>query len=212
MINWEKISPTEFEELCFELMELNGFKNIEWHGKGGGDKGRDLTANKYDEPISGIQRSSKWIVQCKRYAKAKITKNDIEAFLCAAREHSPNSVLLILTSTLSSNVKDWLDAVRKGYGFEIYTWEEKDLQREIAKHRKNLRTKVEIIPKPGEATLFYDIQPYGKTYMCNVPELEELGFFIMNDYGPKENAEHLNRFIEYIRHNEINFYVEDDEQ
>ncbi|MCS3803739.1 hypothetical protein HNO92_002975 [Chromobacterium alkanivorans] len=212
MIDWRKISSVEFEELCYELMELNGFKNIKWYGKGGGDKGRDLTADKYEEPIGGIQKHSKWIVQCKRYIAASITKSDIDAFLCAAREHSPNSVLIILTGTLSSNVKDWIDIVRREYRFEIYTWEEKDLQREIARHRKSLRIKVEVIPTPGEVTLFYDMPPSGKTYMCDVPGLEELGFYIMNDYGSEQNARWLNKLVEYIRHNEIDFYVEDDEQ
>ena len=212
MINWEKISPTEFEELCYELMALLGFKNIKWYGKGGSDKGRDLTADKIEEPISGIQKESNWIIQCKRYTKAAITKSEIESFLCAAREHAPDSVLLILTNTLSSNVKDWFDVVRKDYSFEIYIWEEKDLQREIARHRNSLQTKVEVIPTPGEATQFYDMHSSGKTYMCDVPGLDELGFYIMNDYGPKGNAKWLNEFVEYIRHNEIEFYIEDDEQ
>lgn len=212
MINWEKISPTEFEELCYELMSLNGFKNLAWYGKGGSDKGRDLTAIKFEEPISGIQKSSKWIIQCKRYTKATITKSEIEAFLCDAREHSPDSVLLVLTNTLSSNVKDWLEAVRRDYRFEIYTWEEKDLQREIARHRNSLGIKIEIIPSPGEPTLFYDMPPSGKIYMCDVSGLEELGFYIINDYGPKGNAKWLNEFVEYIRHNDIEFYVEDDDE
>ena len=118
MIKWTDINPTRFEELCYELIEQNGFKNIEWLGKGGGDRGRDITAVKHEEPLSGIRRERRWIVQCKRYVKAAPTKIDVESFLVAAREHTPDAVLLIITNTLSANTKDWLKAVTPQYTFD----------------------------------------------------------------------------------------------
>jgi hypothetical protein len=66
MVEWSQISPDEFEKLCAELLELSGFGNIEWFGKGGGDKGRDLIASRIEERLPGIRRETKWLVQCKR--------------------------------------------------------------------------------------------------------------------------------------------------
>lgn len=212
MINWDEITPTQFEELCYELIEFNGFKNIEWFGKGGGDKGRDLTAVKFEEPLSGVQKERKWVIQCKRYTSTKLSKLEIENFFVAAREHSPDSVLLIVSRTLSSNLKDWLNAVRENYSFEIFVWEEKDIQREIAIHRTKLRTKISVSPTPGEPTVFYEQRTVGVVYMCNAPELEELGFYLLNDYGPDGNAKAFQEFVDYIRHNEIEIYVEDGDE
>jgi hypothetical protein len=42
MADWKRVSAEEFEKLCTELLELNGFENIQWYGSGGGDKGRDI--------------------------------------------------------------------------------------------------------------------------------------------------------------------------
>jgi hypothetical protein len=211
MIRWSDISPEDFEGLCFELMELNGFKNIKWYGKGGGDKGRDLTAEKFEEPISGIQKLRKWVVQCKRYTTSNLSKADIQEFLAAAREHEPDSVLLVITNTLTTNVRDWLTSINKDYSFDIFLWEERDLQREVANNRSKIQTKIKILPASGEATLFYDVASSGKKYMCDIPELIEMGFYIMNDYGHKQNAEYLQEFIDYIRNNEITFQIEDDD-
>ena len=212
MIKCDDITHRQFEELCYELMEANGFKNIEWFGKGGADKGRDLTAVKYDEPLSGIQKERRWVVQCKRYIKAPPNKTEIEGFLVAAREHSPDVVLLIITNTLSANLKDWLKSVKPAYEFEIFTWEEKDLEREIAKNRSNLRTQVKVIPRVGEPTYFFKSETPGVVYMSNSDEFEELGFYILNDYGPKGNAEWLRQFVDYIRHNEIEFEINDTDE
>ena len=52
MIDWKRVSAEEFEKLCTELLELNGFENIQWYGSGGGDKGRDIVATKIEERVS----------------------------------------------------------------------------------------------------------------------------------------------------------------
>jgi hypothetical protein len=56
MINWTRINPEEFEKFCAELLELNGFENLQWYGKGGADKSRDIVATK----IGGIA-AIRWI-------------------------------------------------------------------------------------------------------------------------------------------------------
>ena len=124
MIKWSDIEPTQFESLCYELLEQNGFTNLQWFGKSGSDKGRDIVAVKLEEPLSGIRIEQKWSVHCKRYVKAPPSKAEMETFLAGVREHSPDVVLLVISNTLSASTKDWLNAVRSEYRFEIYTWEE----------------------------------------------------------------------------------------
>jgi Restriction endonuclease len=212
MIDWKQLDPTQFEELCYELLEHNGFKNIEWYGKGGSDKGRDLTAIKIEEPLSGIQTRQQWLIQCKRYTSKVLSKGDINDFLVAAQEHSPDVVLLIVTATFTADVRDWLKSVRMDYKFKIYTWEEKDLQREISRHRFKLSTPITITPVSGEPLIFYNCPQVGVTYTSLIPgKFEEIGFYILNDRGPKANKSILREFVDFIRHNEIDFGLNDED-
>jgi HJR/Mrr/RecB family endonuclease len=162
MINWTRVNPSEFEKFCAEILELNGFENLQWYGKGGADKARDIVATKMEAPLPGIRRTRTWVVQCKRYVRAKIGKQDINEFLIAAREHDPDAVLLIVTTTLTSGVRDWIEAVRKDYKFEIFTWEERDIEREFQRHGKKLSVKPPIIPQKEQPVLFYETNPIGR--------------------------------------------------
>ena len=204
MIDWKRVSAEEFEKLCTELLELNGFENIQWYGSGGGDKGRDIVATKIESPISGVRRQRKWIVQCKRYVRTAVKKPAINDFLTAAREHEPDAALIIITKTLTANVRDWLQAVRKDYRFEICTWEERDLEREIGRFRTKLSKVPAIIPDPKRVTTFSPIGESGVTYFPGIEsQFEEVGFHLMNSYGAERDREILQEFIEFIRHNEV---------
>src|ERR1043165_241060 len=129
---WSQITPTDFENLCSIILKANEFTDIEWLGKSGGDKGRDLTAKQEESPLSSIKRIRKWVIQCKRYVTKPPTKRDIESFLTDAREHRPEKVLIVITNTLTSNTRDWLDSVRQNYNFGIELMEELALEEEIA--------------------------------------------------------------------------------
>lgn len=203
MIDWAQISPRDFETLCGELLEANGLANIVWYGSAGSDKGRDLTATKVEEPLPGIRRERQWVVQCKRYVRHRPTKDDIEGALVAAKEHSPDTVLLIIANTLSSHVRDWLNAVSKDYSFEVLLWEARDLEREVAKHRHRLSQKPPIVPQAAEPIYFYVRDSGYRSYYCN--ELEDVGFEVMNAMGPEEDIPRIREFIEFIRHNEVVF-------
>ena len=48
-MDWKSIDPHQFEHLCYLVLEANGFTQIEWFGKGGCDKGRDLV-DRLDDP------------------------------------------------------------------------------------------------------------------------------------------------------------------
>jgi predicted helicase len=202
----EACQRTEFEKLCTELLELNGFENLQWYGSGGGDKGRDIVATKIESPISGVRRQRNWVVQCKRYIRTTVKKQEISEFLTAAREHEPDAVLIIVTRTLTANTRDWLEAVRKEYRFEICTWEERDLEREIGRFRTQLSKLPPIVPDPKRVTTFSAIGESGVTYFPDIAsQFEEVGIHLMNSYGAERDRQILEEFIEFIRHNEVRF-------
>src|ERR1051326_2280959 len=107
-VTWSQLTPREFEELCYLILEANEFTDIEWYGKSGGDKARDLTAKKQESLLPSSKTIAKWVVQCKRYVTKPPTKTDIRSFLEDAEEHSPDNVLIMITNPLTPDTKDWI--------------------------------------------------------------------------------------------------------
>lgn len=208
MIEWSKVTPEEFEKLCAELLELNGFSNIEWYGKSGGDKGRDITATRVEDRISGIRREKRWIIQCKRYVSKRLSKQDVEGFLISAREHAPDTALLIISDTLTPDVRDWLKTIQTDYRFEILVWEERDLEREVHRHANRLSCNLPVKPQAENPIVFYELSHNVRNYTCT--EFEEVGFYVMNAGGEKYDIPRIQEFIKFIRANEITFDIAED--
>ncbi len=201
-INWNDLRPEEFEKFCFHILELNEFTNIQWHGKYGMDKGRDLTASRIDRPLPSIEKHSSWVIQCKRYISKAPVKDEIASFLNSAREFKPDNVLLIITNTLSSNVKDWLNSVKQEYQFNIYLWEEEDVITQIVRHKDKLS---EFFPENDELrkqVLFYKINPSEIRLGCN--EFEEVELWV-NCSGYDEAIAKADKFFKFIREHNVIF-------
>ncbi len=207
MIDWARVEWDDFEKLCAELLELNDFKNIEWFGKTGGDKGRDLVAVRTEDPLPGVRLQRKWLVQCKRYTRKRLTKLEIEAFFVAAKEHAPEVALLIVTTTLTPDVRDWFNTVRKQYPFEILVWEERDLEREVRRHRERLSVLPAIVRGTEDAERFYPVPSSDRFYMCN--EIDDVGFYVMNAGSRAEDVRRIRQFIDFVRTTEVVFDEDD---
>ena len=41
--------------------------------------------------------------------------------------------------------------------------------------------------------------------MGDTGEFEEVGFYLLNSHGPEKDQEILRRFVEYLRHHEVDF-------
>lgn len=126
-----KLSPQDFELLIINLLKTENFYNIEWHGRGGSDRGRDIVAYKVIDLIYGKKQVSKWVIQCKRYTN-KISKRELLEDLAAAEEHNPTYWLLCITIPLSSNMLDWLNSQKAAHRFEIIAWDLPQIQNLIA--------------------------------------------------------------------------------
>lgn len=205
-IDWKEISPEKFEKICFKLLEENKFKNLKWFGKSGGDKGRDLTAEKVEEPLPGCSEMKKWVIQCKRYTSKPPSKTDINKILVDAEEHNPNEVLIIVTNTLSSDTKDWIETKRKKTKYSIYVWEELDLEREISKHRKKFKDDFPLLSLPTNKISFYEIN--SNRYDFGFNEFSEIDIRVLNVKTKQEALENLKEFVEYIKNSDINFDIE----
>jgi|GEM_PF-5367960 hypothetical protein len=133
MSDWSLISAERFEQLCSFILESEGFYNIRRIG-GSGDRGRDIMAQKEAQPIFGSKEIQNWVIQCKRYVTAPLSINEISSELNKVRMHNPDYYAIMISRTITSNVHDWLDEVKKQYPFRILIfdvdWLEKQLTRQ----------------------------------------------------------------------------------
>ncbi len=120
LIEWNKVPPDEFEEFCFQLLGELGFQNRKLY-KGPGDKGRDITATTTTEDIPGKPQTIEWIIECKRKTTGALGVSDISESFEKAMAHSPDKYLIITTSYLTVDTKDWLKnkTIRERINFEI---------------------------------------------------------------------------------------------
>ena len=156
-VDWNLISPEKFEQLCALLLECNDFTNIQWFGKHGMDKGRDLVAENIVNPLPHITEVNKWIVQCKRYTTKPPSKSEINEWLISCKEHNPKYALLIITNTLSANTKDWLQSVETQFPFKIMAWEERDIIKQMVENHKSIKKYFPELSITGETIPLYRI-------------------------------------------------------
>ena len=66
-IDFSIVTPTEFENLCFDIVRLSGFLNVTWR-QGGADNGRDIDAKLPFTSIFTPDHYTNWHFECKHYS------------------------------------------------------------------------------------------------------------------------------------------------
>lgn len=133
-IDWSKISPVEFEKLCYRLLEEEGFFNLEWYGAAGQDRGRDIIGFRDETPLPGQRVQKKWLVQCKRFL-TPLSKCHLHDELVKAVEHQPDGVLFMVSNALSANLRDWLKPASQQFAFEyVFVWDAVQLESLLSRH------------------------------------------------------------------------------
>jgi hypothetical protein len=201
MINWNNISPTEFEKLCYRILELCKFTNIEWQGASGNDLGRDLTANKIENPLPNITEVQKWVIQCKRYTKKSVSIEDINGFLIRCKQFNFDSALFVVTKQLTSSTRDWLESVKSDYKFKIYIWEKTEIESLVRTYYSDLKHEFPNIIDEKETVKLYGIDT-GK-YIFSTNEFEEVDISAFNCNNSEEAKMKINEFLEFIRDNDF---------
>ena len=68
--------------------------------------------------LGNSTETQKWLCQSKRYIEKKITKTDIADCLNSAREFKIDYFLLAITTTLTADIKDWINSIKYDYSFK----------------------------------------------------------------------------------------------
>ena len=154
-VDWDRLTDQDFEELCYDILDREGFVNIKWHGRGGGDRGRDITCSRVEMILGNIARETRYLVQCKKYVARPPSPSDLKDTIAWADAHRPHVLLIMVSNTLSSDTHDWLSKIEKKTSYHILTYEEKNFDLFLEKHeelykryfeRKEKKPLLEITP------------------------------------------------------------------
>ena len=105
-LDWDDLSPQDFERLVYDLLSEMGFTNVDWR-KGtpkqgfAADSGRDIEAELSLEDPDGNTHIERWFVQVEHHSAA-VRPTDFEDALSWATAERPE-VLLLAVSGLSNS-------------------------------------------------------------------------------------------------------------
>ncbi len=126
---FDRLTPTEFESFCYDLLPELGFHDVDWR-KGTplphspSDRGRDLVATLRIQEIRGSVSEQKWFVECKHMKKG-VPPEKLQNGLTWARAEKPDKLVFALSGFLSNNAKDYLEkfVATEKPSFKIEWWE-----------------------------------------------------------------------------------------
>lgn len=146
-LDFSEISPVDFENLVFHLLDEMGFSNLTWRKGGEGnsatDGGRDLEATFWTVLPAASKEERYWFEV--KYRKNQLEKSQVQStILNASGNHSKDNVLIITNATISNPTLDWIKAFQDTHKTpNISVWQGHDLELLL---RKNPRTLAKFLP------------------------------------------------------------------
>lgn len=139
-LDFDGLSPTDFEEFCFDLISESEFTNVDWRkgtplASSPSDRGRDIVAHKTMSDIDGHEYAERWFIDCKHY-KRGVPPDALQGTIAWAVAERPSVVLFIASGYLTNGAKDWIaDYERTNRPpFRIRVWEKPQLLKLVEKH------------------------------------------------------------------------------
>ncbi len=100
----KKLSPLNFENLIFDLLQDIGLKNTVWRTPGR-DSGRDIQGEWFFSDLSGYNMHQVWYVECKKYSSS-VSWPIVWEKISFAQSNSADVLLFTVTSSLSPQAVD----------------------------------------------------------------------------------------------------------
>jgi HJR/Mrr/RecB family endonuclease len=152
-ISFDGLTSSEFEEFCFDLLQANGFVNLDWR-KGTGlttspaDKGRDIIGEHLRTEPDGSQHLERWFVDCKHYKKG-VPPKELQNLLAWSDAERPDVALFMVSNFLSNPAKEYVEAYRKSHkpSFRVRYWEKPQLTR-MLRRKIALQRRYDLIHVP----------------------------------------------------------------
>lgn len=132
IIDFNKLTPQEFEELCFEFILKLGFSNVTWN-RGGADSGRDIEAYaSVSNNLLGFY-NDRFFIECKHHEKG-VPPEKLTSKVAWADAEKPDHLVLLVSSYLTEKSRLWLEKIEKDKTYKIHVLEGKQLKSLISLH------------------------------------------------------------------------------
>jgi len=148
-----RLSPTQFEEFSFDLLQALEFVNVDWRkgtpmNSSPADKGRDIVCQQLREDVDGSKHFETWFVDCKHYKKG-VPPTELDNLLTWAQADRPDVILFMISGFLSNPAKEHLENYRRSNrpAFKIKYWERPQLER-MARKKITLQRKHNLTEAP----------------------------------------------------------------
>lgn len=147
-VKFDALSPTDFEEFCFDLMSETGFVNVDWRkgtpkDSSPADRGRDIVAHLERRDVDGHTYLETWFVDCKHYTRG-VPPEALQGTIAWATAEQPDTVLFVASGYFTNGAKDWISSFTETRPrFRVRTWEMPQLRRLLA-DRMDLAFKHEV--------------------------------------------------------------------
>lgn len=125
-INFNRLSPTQFEELCFDLLMELGFRKLVWR-QGGSDSGRDIQGTREVTPGLTEPFEETWFFECKKYERG-VPPESLHSKIAWADAERPKHLVFIVSSYITNNARTWLEAISRDKFYRVHLIEGKQLQ------------------------------------------------------------------------------------
>lgn len=176
-VRFDGLSPTDFEEFCFDLLSEVGFVNVDWRkgtplNSSPADRGRDIVAHLEREDVDDHKYMESWFIDCKHYERG-VPPEALQGTITWAQAERPSTILFIASGYFTNGAKDWIaDYERTRPPFRIRIWEMPQLRRLVAHHMdvafnhdvhtSSLRRVSDILVAESELTdkLWYGRKPH----------------------------------------------------
>ncbi|HEX4953282.1 MAG TPA: SUMF1/EgtB/PvdO family nonheme iron enzyme [Thermoanaerobaculia bacterium] len=139
---FEKLSPKDFERLCYALVIREGYERVEYLGEAGNEQGRDVVAWRDGRRV---------VFQCKRVARftAKLGQLEIAKLRTLPVGEQPQELVFVVPQPVSVKTRQalraaWEDEATCGF------WSGAELDERVKRHEDLLR---EYFQLPAEVAL-----------------------------------------------------------
>jgi hypothetical protein len=193
-ITFDALSPSEFEELAYDLLVAMGFQNVNWR-KGTGcetspsDQGRDIECTHLSRVPDGSIELERWFVECKHH-KRGVPPDALAGALAWSQAERPARLLFVISNFLSNPAKEHIQAYERSNKppFRIQVWELPKLKELLGIHTQ-LRRKYGLL---GEFPLLSILHPSHVRYL-KMPPMNSLAYFfdLLDDLSPSDRHDCL---------------------
>ncbi len=194
-LKWDRLGPTDFEALCYDLLRELGAKRLQWRrgtslDASPADQGRDIECEFSYATPSGQDLVEHCFVECKHYLKG-VPAKALSGALAWAEAERPDALYFLISGFLSNAAKQHLDAYRANNRprFRIVVWERPDIEARL-EGRANLITKYKLSDHLLEMDLLHSAHV---EFMTRGPLLVSLDTFfgIVDRLTPEERRDFL---------------------